>query len=298
MTAPTARIGLVLHPGSEPIPAAGKVVRWAQSHGAEVLIDGKDAERCPTPGVRSLPSDELARRADLLVSVGGDGTMLGALRLVARNPVPVLGVNVGRLGFLVEVEPDALDAALDRVSSGDYTVETHAAAVLSDGSEELVAFNDIALARVPGEGLVSAGLAIAGRGAGLYRCDAIVIATPNGSTAYAYAAGGPLVSPTLDAVIITAVAPLSGIARPLVTSAHEPVQLRLLEDSGSPALELDGIVVRRAQAGETFGIQLRTDAGQVVRLDPERYERRRAVKLSLLDLPFLPDEMRDLLPPS
>jgi NAD+ kinase len=293
----TAQIGLVLHPGPDPIPAAGKVVRWAQSHGAEVMIDVKDAERCPTAGVRVVASDELARRADLLVSVGGDGTMLGALRLAAHHPVPVLGVNAGRLGFLVEVEPDDLDAALDRIERLDFTVETHAAAVLSDGSEELVAFNDIVLARVPGAGPVSGALTIAGRAAGRYRCDAIVIATPNGSTAYSYAAGGPVVSPTLDAVIITAVAPLSGIARPLVTSATELVQLRLLEDSGSPALELDGIVIRRAQPGETFDIQLRADAGQVVRLDPERYERRRAVKLSLLDLPFLPDEMRDLLPP-
>jgi NAD+ kinase len=300
MAQPTtiARIGLVLHPGRDPIPAAGKVVRWAQSKGAEVLVDVNDAARCPSEGVRLVASDELARLVDLLVSVGGDGTMLGALRLAARRPVPVLGVNAGRLGFLVEVEPDDLDAALDRIESRDFTVESHAAAVLSDGSEELVAFNDIALARVPGgAGPVSAALTIAGRPAGRYRCDAIVIATPNGSTAYSYAAGGPVVSPTLDAVIITAVAPLSGIARPLVTSAAEPIQLRVLEESGSPALELDGIVIRQAQPDETFDIQLRADAGQVVRLDPERYARRKAVKLSLLDLPFLPDEMRDLLPP-
>jgi NAD+ kinase len=294
---PTARIGLVLHPGREPIPAAGRVVRWAQSKGAEVLIDVNDAERCPSEGVRLVTSDELARQVDLLVSVGGDGTMLGALRLVARDPVPVLGVNAGRLGFLVEVEPDDLDVALDRIENSDFTVETHPAAVLSDGSEEMVAFNDIALARVPGEGVVSAALTIAGRAAGNYRCDAIVIATPSGSTAYSYSAGGPIVSPALDAAIISPVAPLSGIARPLVTSAAEPIQMRLLDDSGSPALELDGIVVRRAQPGETFHVRWRGDAGQVVRLDPERYQRRRAVKLSLLDLPFLPEEMRDLLPP-
>jgi NAD+ kinase len=294
---PTARIGLVLHPGRDPIPAAGKVVRWAQSHGAEVVLDAADAERCPSEGVRLVASDQLPVGTDLLVSVGGDGTMLGALRLAARNPVPVLGVNAGRLGFLVEVEPDDLDAALDRVAARDFTIEAHAAAVLSEGSEEMVAFNDIALARVPGAGPVTAELTIAGRAAGHYRCDAIVIATPNGSTAYSYAAGGPVVSPTLDAVIVTAVAPLSGIARPLVTSAAEPIELHLREDSGSPALELDGIVIRRPEPGETFDIQLRADAGQVVRLDPESYERRRAVKLSLLDLPFLPDEMRDLLPP-
>jgi NAD+ kinase len=293
----TVRIGLVLHPGRDPIPAAGTVARWAQSNGAEVLIGANDADRCPTEGVHTVASAELAPRVDLLVSVGGDGTMLGALRLAARDPVPVLGVNAGRLGFLVEVEPDDLDGALDRIQSLDFTIETHPAAVLAQETEELFAFNDIALARVPGEGVVSAALTIAGRTAGHYRCDAIVIATPNGSTAYSYAAGGPVVSPTLDAVIITPVASIAGIARPLVTSSAEPVQLRLLEESGSPALELDGVVIRRAESGETFDIQFRADAGQVVRLDPERYERRRAVKLSLLDLPFLPDEMRDLLPP-
>src|SRR6476659_4400182 len=141
MPARTARIGLVLHPGQDPIPAAGQVVSWAQSHGAEVRIDANDADRCPTPGVRTVASDELARGADLLVSVGGDGTMLGALRLAARDPVPVLGVNTGHLGFLVEVEPDDLDAALDRIANRDFTVEAHAAAVLSDGSGELFAFN-------------------------------------------------------------------------------------------------------------------------------------------------------------
>ena len=290
------QIGLVLHPRRDPMPAAGTIVRWARSHGAEVLIDAKDAARCPD-GLSAVAADELAQRADALVSIGGDGTMLGALRLVAGRPVPVLGVNLGRLGFLVEVEPDEVPAALDRIERGEFTIEEHGAVVLSVGREQLVAFNEIALARVPGEGLVQATLVVAGRPAGHYRCDALVIATPTGSTAYSYAAGGPVVSPALDAVIVSAAAPLSGVARPVVVSATEPLRLRLLDESGPPALEADGIVVRRAEPGERLDVSLRPGAGQVVRLDPERYQRRKQVKLSLLDLPFLPDEMRDLLPP-
>src|SRR4051812_12052331 len=85
---PTGRIGLVLHPGRDPIPAAGTVARWTQSNGADVLIGVNDAERCPTQGVRTVAADELARCVDLLVSVGGDETMLGALRLAAQAPVP------------------------------------------------------------------------------------------------------------------------------------------------------------------------------------------------------------------
>jgi NAD+ kinase len=290
------QIGLVLHPRRDATLTAKTIVRWARSHGGQVLIDVKDVARCPE-GVTAVTEEELARRADALVSIGGDGTMLGALRLVAARPVPVLGVNLGRLGFLVEVEPDELTAALDRLERREFTIEEHGAVVLSAGDEQVVAFNEIALTRVPGEGLVQATLHVGGRPAGHYRCDALVIATPNGSTAYSYAAGGPVVSPALDAVIISAAAPLSGVARPLVVSAAEPLQLRLLAEGGPPALEADGIVVRRPQPGESLDVHLRPGAGQVVRLDPERYQRRKQVKLSLLDLPFLPDEMRDILPP-
>jgi NAD+ kinase len=167
--------------------------------------------------------------------------------------------------------------------------------VLSDGSEESVAFNDVALASIPGDGPVEAALSVAGRPSGRYRCDALVIATPIGSTAYSYAAGGPLVSPALDAVIVSPVAPMSGIARPAVISASEPVRLTLPEDSGQPALAADGNVLRRMQPGDTLDLHLRPQAGLVVRLDPERYQRRSQVKLSLLDLPYLPDEMVDLV---
>jgi NAD+ kinase len=290
------QVGLILLPRRDAMPAAETIVRWAGSHGAEILVDVKDAARCPD-GVSAVAAGELAQRADALVSIGGDGTMLGALRLVAGRPVPVLGVNLGRLGFLVEVEPDDLMAALDRIERRDFTIEEHGAVVVSAGHEQVVAFNEIALTRVPGEGLVQAALVVDGRPAGHYRCDALVIATPTGSTAYSYAAGGPVVSPALDAVIVSVAAPLSGVARPVVVSAAEPLQLGLLEESGRPALEADGILVRRAEPGERLDVRLRPGAGQVVRLDPERYQRRKQVKLSLLDLPFLPDEMRDLLPP-
>jgi NAD+ kinase len=246
--------------------------------------------------VEPVSESQLVDQADALISLGGDGTMLGALRLVAERPVPVLGVHLGSLGFLVEVEPHELGAALDRLEAGEYTIEEHSAVVLADGGDESIAFNDIALASVPGEGAVQASLSVRGRASGRYRCDALVIATPIGSTAYSYAAGGPLVSPMLDAIVVSPVAPISGISRPAVISAAEPIALALLEGSGKPALQLDGTIMRRVQPGEALEVRVRPRAGLVVRLDPERYQRRSEVKLSLLDLPFLPEEMRDLLP--
>jgi NAD+ kinase len=289
------RLGLVLHPHNDPTPLVTMLTAWARSHGKRVIADARDAARLPK-GVEPVSSGQLVDQADALISLGGDGTLLGALRLVARRPVPVLGVNLGNLGFLVEVEPHELDAALDRLERGDYTIEEHSAAVLTDGPDESVAFNDIALASVPGEGAVQAVLSVNGRASGRYRCDALVVATPIGSTAYSYAAGGPLVSPMLDAVIISPVAPISGISRAVVVSADEPIRMELLESSGHPALQVDGTVTRRMQPGESLEVRLRPQAGLLVRLDPTRYQRRSGVKLSLLDLPFLPDEMRDLLP--
>jgi len=295
MLKPNGRLGLVLHPRRDPSPVVDKLTRWARMHGKQVIADARDAARLPD-GVELMSDAQLVDQADALISLGGDGTMLGALRLVAGRPVPVLGVNLGNLGFLVEVQPDELDAALDRLERGAYTIEEHSAAVLTDGCDESVAFNDIAVASVPGEGAVQALLTVSGRASGRYRCDALVIATPIGSTAYSYAAGGPLVSPMLDALVISPVAPISGISRPAVISAAEPLALALLDGSGQPALQVDGTIMRRMQPGEELEVRLRPRAGLVVRLDPDRYQRRSVVKLSLLDLPFLPGEMRDLLP--
>ena len=214
---PKGVLGIVLHPHSDPTAVVGTLTAWAQSHGKRVIVDARDAARLPDDvAVEPVSATELADQADALISLGGDGTMLGALRLVAQRPVPVLGVNLGNLGFLVEVEPNELDAALDQLERGDYSIEEHSGAVLTDGRDESVAFNDIALASVPGEGSVQALLSVNGRASGRYRCDALVIATPIGSTAYSYAAGGPLVSPMLDAMIISPVAPISGISRPAV----------------------------------------------------------------------------------
>src|SRR5689334_16068028 len=172
----SGKLALVLHPRSDAMPVAEKLVSWARSHGKQVIADARDIPRLPA-GVEPVTEGELAAQADVLVSLGGDGTMLGALRLAAQRPVPVLGVNLGHLGFLVEIQPDELDAALDRLETGNFTIEEHSAAVLIEGDRESIAFNDVALASVPGEGSVQALLSVNGRPSGRYRCDALVLAT-------------------------------------------------------------------------------------------------------------------------
>ena len=205
-------IGLVLHPRRDPGPSAPR-----SSPGRRPTAAGWwPAPRTPAAPRPASSLRPAAEEADALVSIGGDGTMLGALRLVVKRAVPVLGVNLGNLGFLVEVEPDELPAALDRLERGEFTIEQHSALQLRAGDEESVGFNDVALVRVPDDGIVNAALSVGGQRMGRYRCDGLVVATPAGSTAYSYAAGGPVVSPLLDAVIIAPLAPMSGISRPMV----------------------------------------------------------------------------------
>src|SRR3954469_801555 len=150
-------MGLVLHPRRDCSPAVSRVVAWTSTHGVELLATADDVARLGLTDVRPLPGEELAASSDSLIALGGDGTLLGAMRLVSARPVPVLGVNFGNLGFLAEVEGADLDQALTKMAEGRSTVERRGCLVVGHGGGESLAFNDVVLARVPGEGLGEAG---------------------------------------------------------------------------------------------------------------------------------------------
>jgi NAD+ kinase len=239
---------------------------------------------------------ELAATTDGLIALGGDGTLLGAMRLVADRPVPVLGVNFGRLGFLTEVEGAELETALEAMAEGRATTETRSCLVVRQGDQEHLVFNDAVLARVPGAGLVAATMSVAGQRYGHYTCDALIIATPMGSTAYNYAAGGPVVSPSAAGILVTPSAPLNGISRSLLLGPAEHLELELT--AGSPAAEFDGVLAGRLHPGDVVEVTLRPNAGRLVRIEGSLAAARSRVKLSLLDLPLLPQELQELVPES
>jgi NAD+ kinase len=288
-------MGLVLHPRRDCSGAVGQVASWTATHGVALLAVEDDVARLGLRGITAVSREELAATSDSLIALGGDGTLLGAMRLVAARPVPVLGVNLGRLGFLAEVEGRDLDAALEALAEGRATTETRACLVVRHDEAEQLAFNDAVLARVPGAGLVEATMAVAGQPYGHYKCDALILATPMGSTAYNYAAGGPVVSPGAAGVLVTPSAPLNGIARSLLLGPSESLTLELT--AGSPAVELDGVLSGRLEPGAVVDVSLRPDAGRLVRIQGSRAAARSRVKLSLLDLPVLPQELVELLPP-
>ena len=142
--------------------------------------------------------------------------------------------------------------------------------------------------------MVEANLSVGGRRYGHYRCDALIVATPMGSTAYAYAAGGPVVSPGVEGILVTPSAPLSGISHSVLLGPGEPLRLELT--TGRPAFELDGVLTGRVHPGEVLDVVLRPAAGLLVRIDGTAADARSRVKLSLLDLPLLPQELLELVP--
>jgi NAD+ kinase len=292
-------VGIVVHPTKNVSESIATLQRWNRSGRGHLVARRIDGARVGSD-IDTLEDDEFRERVDLVVALGGDGTMLGAMRLVARRPVPVLGVNYGNVGFLVEIEPPELEAALERLSAGEYQLEPHHAleATLSwsGANTDYLAFNDLSIVRRPGEGQVSADLSVNGLGYGYFRADAIVAATPAGSTAYNYAAGGPVLSPALSGSVVTPVAPMAGIDRSVVLAARERYRFVIAEGTRSAALEVDGLVTGEIATGAELAVRLRKDAGSVVRLDAARHGRTGRVKLSLLDLPVRPDQLVELIP--
>jgi NAD+ kinase len=272
-------VGLVLHPRRDCGSAVDAIITWAASRDVTVLGLHDEVTRIDCTAV-AVTADELVERADLLVSLGGDGTMLRTMRLAEGRGTPVLGVNVGRLGFLAEVDLPDLPSALSAIDSHEYTVESRTAVrTVLPGGKQVSAFNDIALVRVPGEGLAGVGITVEGKSFVRYVADAVIVSTPTGSTAYSFSAGGPIVSPNVEGLIVSAAAAHSSFNRSLLLSVDEDLVLELLPTTGRLAIEVDGIIEGYAGAGDTLAIVPVRAAATVVRLGRTTFYERARRKL-------------------
>ena len=195
-------VGLVLHPQRDSAEAVEAVLGWATRQ--EIRVFGVEDEiRRLNCAAIPVTAEELGRCCDLVVSLGGDGTMLRAMRLADRQRAPVLGVNLGKLGFLAEVDVPDLPGALSAIDSKQFTIEPRLAIDGALGAKAITAFNDVAVVRVPGQGSAMVAVYVDGEPFVSYACDAVVVATPTGSTAYSFSAGGPIVSPAVEALLVT-----------------------------------------------------------------------------------------------
>ncbi len=217
--------------------------------------------------------------------------MLGALRVGAPHGVPVLGVNLGRLGYLTEVDAAHLDAALSAVGEGEYTIEarTGLALVPRDDVAAQIAYNDVVLTRVPGRGQAALALRIDGELLVRYASDGVITATPQGSTAYAFAAGGPLVSPRAQGMIVMPDAPHGLFNRAVVLAERERLGIEVLPTSAPVSIERDGQLLGHADPGATLEILAHPNAAHVVRVHPGGFAERARRKLGIIDPAGLAD---------
>jgi len=280
-------IGLVLHPERDSAEAVTAVLDWAARKGAEVLGMEGEIRRLNCAAI-PVTDNELGKRSDLVVSLGGDGTMLRAMRLADGQRAPVLGVNLGKLGFLAEVDVPELPGALSAIDANEFTVEPRLALDAVIGDEVVTAFNDIATVRFPGLPTAVVAVRAAGHPFVSFAADAVVVATPTGSTAYSFSAGGPIVSPAVEALLVTPAAPHSGYDRGLVLSLQDSLTLEILPTSGRLAVEVDGRVAANVDVGDRIELRPRAGAAHVVRLGRTTFYQRARRKLRLTDSAEVP----------
>ena len=227
-----ATVGIIFH------PQRPHAVELADTLMAELKAGGHDAR---------LPTDAAsASGLDLAVSLGGDGTMLRTVDLVAATGVPILGVNVGHLGYLTEVDGEDAVGAVERFLAGDYRIESRMTLAVGVSGAEHHAFNEAVVEKTVSGHTIRVAVSIDGRPFTTYAADGLIVATPTGSTAYSLSAHGPIVSPTHRGMILTPVSPHMLFARSLVLGPDETVQLAVI--SGPPAvLVVDGS--QRAELG-------------------------------------------------
>lgn len=274
-----ASIGFVLHPQRATVRdvAQRTAERLGQQGHQAYVLDGHSGDSTDASGL------------DLVVSLGGDGTMLRAVDLASPVDVPVLGVNFGHLGFLTVVEADGLHQALDRFVAGEYHVEHRMTLEvrLSDPATGKVslrhrALNDVVLSRAFGARTVRAGLSVDGDAFLSYEADSLIVATPTGSTAYNLSARGPIASPRARIFMVTPVAPHMLFDRSLVLSEDEEVALRV--ERGQPAsIVVDGWEVGTLTPGQVLTCVKGAPDAQLVTFNGRNFHRLLRQKFALGD---------------
>lgn len=250
------------------------VVAWLRTRNIEVLLDTTSASFLSEPG--GMPKTQLAEKADVLLVLGGDGTILSAARLAAERSIPILGVNMGGLGFLTEVILDNLYPSLERVFANDFilderlmlTTELHRQAeTVARG----IVLNDVVISKGTLARMIDLQIAIDGQFVTNLRGDGLIIGTPTGSTAYSLSAGGPIMNPGVQALILTPICPHTLSHRPLIVPSNVVIEVSLTsQDEGSMAT-LDGQVGVPIAQGDRAVIQASSDRTRLIRFPESHY---------------------------
>jgi NAD+ kinase len=266
-----APVGVLSTPSGDCRPQLLTIEAWARDLGLDVVDLGTSAE----------PSD-LAPGCELVIALGGDGTILRALQLAMAHHAAVLGVNFGTVGFLADIDGAALATALDALARGTATVDARTALVATLRTEperRLIAFNDVVIARRPGHGTARLRVAVGGEPMLALNGDGVVVASPTGSTAYTVGAGGPAVAPSLDAIVLTPLATQGSPLRSLVIDGSDSVGVAIEPSSAPVRVEIDGRMIHDLPASADVEIRGAPRKARLVRTRPRTFYRDLAGRL-------------------
>lgn len=240
------RFGLIANihrSGAEAAIAA--IIRWAKESGQELILT-HGLKEVVTDYSNFAPREDLPEMVDVLVAMGGDGSILAAARSVGSIETPLLGINIGSLGFLTQQTPRQMAGALNAIVAGEYKIEDRIMLKAEiEGRPPLpmpFALNDIVLDNGPVSRVLNINLKINGEKVVSYIADGLIIATPTGSTAYNLAVGGPIMNPTMDAMIASPIAPFSLTTRPMILPGTDRLELDISTPDREAVLTLDGQV--------------------------------------------------------
>lgn len=241
----------------ETLPFEERILTYLDSHNATALVEPEDFND-----------------ADFVISMGGDGTFLRAAGRVGNRQIPILGINMGRLGFLADVLPSEIESTLDRVLSGDYIIEDHTVIKLESDGEVVscnpFALNDIAVLKRDSASMISIKARVNGDFLVNYRADGLIIATPTGSTAYSLSNGGPIIVPQSGSLCITPVAPHSLNIRPIVINDTGVIELEVESRSHNFLVAVDGRSLKMAE-GTRLTIRKAPYTVKIIKLKNRRY---------------------------
>jgi NAD+ kinase len=209
-----------------------------RARGIAVRMDESTARLAETPPDAALPIETLFDGADLAIALGGDGTLLGIARVVADHDVPLVGINLGTLGFLTDIAADSMDTALVAMLDGAYTVEKRLlldAEIARDGQQifSTVALNDVVVSRGAMGSMIEFSVEVDGEFVYSLRADGLIVTTPTGSTAYALSTGGPILHPSLPAIGLVPISPHTLSNRPVAIPSNSEVRIRVLRGGNS-----------------------------------------------------------------
>ena len=243
-------------------PTLARLASQLRELNSTVWVDARNADHVEDPAYRLVSVGEIGRCCDLVVVVGGDGTLLAAARVLAETGVPILGINQGRLGFMVDVNPQEMSATLAAIYSGHYIREErlllNARILREDGSTTdgpFLAVNDVVLRNQAAVRMLEFETWLGGEFISRHRADGIIVSTPTGSTAYALSGGGPVMHPSLQALALVPICPHTLSDRPIVVGSDRTVRLVLGGGEGTRAMfTCDGQVNESINPGDAVEI--------------------------------------------